>query len=72
MEANYVEKRAMDDRRSFNDRRSTSNRRSNFEMPVYPRLEVFLQRRNGRDLTHCNGVSAECEFLACHRNCQFV
>ncbi len=70
MNANYVEKRAMDDRRSFSDRRGTSNRRLDFEYPVYPKLEVFLQRQNGRNLTHCNGVSDVCEFLACHRNCK--
>lgn len=72
MNATYAEKRTMDDRRSFIDRRSPSNRRSDFEYPVYPRLEVFLQRENGRALPHCNGVSDECEFLACHRNCTLV
>ncbi|MCP4114185.1 MAG: hypothetical protein GY737_02065 [Desulfobacteraceae bacterium] len=70
MNANHTERRATDDRRSFIDRRGAGNRRANFETPVYPRLEVFLQRRNGRDMTHCTGVSDECEFLACHRNCK--
>lgn len=72
MTTNHIENREMDDRRSFSDRRSNSNRRADFETPLYPRLEVFLERKNGRSITHCNGAGDVCQFLACYRTCSHL